>query len=335
MGFKKLDIEDLVISNDAITSPVWSNNVLTLNTFFTSSTQVTQSGDFYVDIYNINPTASNSEVQFSVAYGDVEGSGSVLYNEDINVFSPSKTTYEQYKNLILGNSSDYFIFNGEESKYIYILNIDRARYKESLLPGSFQLHFDVGSNKLYLIDDSSINNIPQFIEGGRVYNIIEAESNWQPKNDPTISISTYGYLLPDMGIIILGGEILDKSVGTGGINLNTDRSMPATEYSLANNVKKFIEKLTTFSLSSKETLSSNFIFIRARNGEFNYSKNPSFTQGNTGEVLYEQYVINPQTFITTIGLYNDNNELLATAKLSKPLQKDFTKELLVRCKLDF
>ena len=43
----------------------------------------------------------------------------------------------------------------------------------------------------------------------------------------------------------------------------------------------------------------------------------------------------PQSFITTIGLYNDNNDLLAVAKLSRPLLKDFTKESLVRVKLDY
>jgi hypothetical protein len=43
----------------------------------------------------------------------------------------------------------------------------------------------------------------------------------------------------------------------------------------------------------------------------------------------------PQTYITTVGMYNDNNELLAVAKLSRPLLKDFTKEALIRIKLDF
>ena len=43
----------------------------------------------------------------------------------------------------------------------------------------------------------------------------------------------------------------------------------------------------------------------------------------------------PTVYITTVGLYNDNGDLLAVAKLSKPLAKDFTKESLVRVKLDF
>ena len=50
---------------------------------------------------------------------------------------------------------------------------------------------------------------------------------------------------------------------------------------------------------------------------------------------YFDFINNPQVYITTIGLYNDTNQLLAVAKLSRPLAKDFTKEALVRVKLDF
>ena len=46
-------------------------------------------------------------------------------------------------------------------------------------------------------------------------------------------------------------------------------------------------------------------------------------------------VENPQVYITTIGLYNDNDELLAVAKLSKPIAKNFTKSLLFKVKLTF
>ncbi len=90
-----------------------------------------------------------------------------------------------------------------------------------------------------------------------------------------------------------------------------------------------------FTLNSVETLSSNFIFVRARNADFNYSENPSFISGSTGEVIFNDFINNPQTYITTVGLYNDNNELLAVSKLSRPLPKDFVRELNIRMKLDF
>jgi hypothetical protein len=86
---------------------------------------------------------------------------------------------------------------------------------------------------------------------------------------------------------------------------------------------------------SEEVLTSNFVFIRARNAEFNYSQNPTFIDSTTGGVRFTDFITAPQTFITTVGLYNDNGDLLAVAKLSKPLKKDFTKEALIRVKLDF
>ena len=90
---------------------------------------------------------------------------------------------------------------------------------------------------------------------------------------------------------------------------------------------------TGFTLRSEETLTSDFVFVRARNSEFNYSTNPSFISGSTGEVAFDQFINNPQTYITTVGMYNDATELLAVAKLSRPLLKDFTKESLIRVKL--
>jgi hypothetical protein len=76
------------------------------------------------------------------------------------------------------------------------------------------------------------------------------------------------------------------------------------------------------------------VFVRIKNGEYNYTSNPSFISGS-GNLIYSNFINSPQTYMTTVGMYNNNNELLAVAKLSKPLVKDFTKEALVRVKLDW
>jgi hypothetical protein len=96
-----------------------------------------------------------------------------------------------------------------------------------------------------------------------------------------------------------------------------------------------ISGAASFTANSQETLTSDYVFVRARNSEFNYSENPSFISGSTGEVIYNQFINAPQVYLTTIGMYNDSNELVAVAKMSRPLLKDFTKEALVRVKLDF
>jgi hypothetical protein len=159
----------------------------------------------------------------------------------------------------------------------------------------------------------------------------------------TLNSGSYGWFLPDIGTIILNAPALDLPHASGGIALNTLRTSNAN---VANPIRLYstgsgTRGLTTgsltssFSLNSNETITSDFVFCRARNAEFNYTENPSFISGSTGAVLYDLFINSPTTYITTVGMYNDSNELLAVAKLSKPLKKDFTKEALIRVKLDF
>ena len=103
-----------------------------------------------------------------------------------------------------------------------------------------------------------------------------------------------------------------------------------------NNQKIFaaISGAKHFICDSEEVITSQYYFARAKNFEFNYTNNPTF-QDNTGNLTFQSMISNPKTFITTVGLYNDNSELLAVAKLSQPVAKDFTKEALFRIKLDF
>ena len=87
-------------------------------------------------------------------------------------------------------------------------------------------------------------------------------------------------------------------------------------------------------LYSEETINSTFYFVRAKNSQFNYTNNASFVDEDN-RILHASMKNNPKVFITTVGLYNTANELVAVAKLSQPVAKDFTKEALIRVKLDY
>jgi len=85
---------------------------------------------------------------------------------------------------------------------------------------------------------------------------------------------------------------------------------------------------------SEESTTITQIYIRARNQEFNYSQNPSFCD-EEGYVRFPEWVDNPVVYITTIGLYNDDGDLLVVAKLPQPFKKDFTTELLTKIEIQF
>ena len=344
-AFYPIEPQDMVISTENVTSTVWENNQPTLTTMFTSSVQAASAtGQFYYSIYGSEEATGS--VQFQIAYCDADGNGSLLYNPNVPKLSPTRTNYGQYRNLVLGDEEASFVFGNQSSSYFYALPIERAGYKEEILPGVWTLAINNGAgNTIYLTDDSRLGGAAVFSEAGRVYNIVTGSAGnvYTDTNQPvgwTKDSGSYGWLLPDIGVLLLSGEALDGTVADSGIGLGTNR----TVNNQSNNPGKLFADIKNgtgvspspgFTLNSQENLSSDFIFCRARSQNSNYSTNPSFISGSDGAVLYNSFINDPQVYITTVGLYNDDQELVAVAKLSRPLLKDFTKELLVRIKLDF
>ena len=338
MSFKRFEADDLVVSAEPVSAPVWSTGTPVLTSFYTSSTQPSStSGQYYLDVYQTGSEINGSTVQLAIAYADAVGSGSAKYNTAVDGKSPSSTIFGQYRSLVLGDEESRFSFGGVVSEYFYVISIDRDRFKEALLPGSFNLALTNGSATLNLTDNSVATSTISFTDSGRVFQVVSG-SNGSPftgvnANGYSAGSGSYGYFLPDIGVILLNGEALDESAANGGITLSTGRNSNTTD----NNQRKLYNAINTgafFQLNYRETISSQFVFTRVRNSEFNYSTNPSYITGS-GDLRISNMINAPQTYITTVGMYNDNNELLAVAKLSRPLLKDFTKEALIRIKLDF
>jgi hypothetical protein len=346
MSFVSLNTSDFVVSADSITSTLWSGEVPTLTQFFTSSQ--TSSFDTFLDVFQTGSLRSDAAVQFSIAYGEVEGSGSAPYNTLVTGSSPSRVTYGQYRTLVNGDENTNFNFGegNTDSRDMYALTVNRARYKEKLFPGTFNLVLSGSdgsvASKIQLTDNSKDVTTLTFTDAGRVFDIVSGTNGSAVSESVTGSVTpgrtpsgSYGKFLPDVGLILLNPRALALSASQGGVGLVVNDDLTNTAL-VANNSTLFesIKLAQTFSLNSEETITSDFIFVRVRNTDFNYTTNPSMISGS-GEFVHSSLINNPQTFITTVGLYNDATELLSVAKLSKPLVKDFTKEALVRVKLDF
>ena len=337
MAFKRFDPEDFVVSSDSITSTLWSTGAPTLTEFYTSSVQAAgSSGNYYLAVYQTASNLSTAAVQFDIAYADSVGSGSVLYNPIVPSNSYTKTIYGQYRSLILEDENANFIFgtgnNVLTGSNFWVLSIERANYKQSLFPGSLNLKLSGSGGTINLTDDSLDNPVSTFIGSTRVYQLISGSNGTAGSlaNSGYVAGSgSYGLVFPDLGTILLNPYAISQSIRVAPSRSNNSDGL--------NNTRLFnsIVLGDSFTLNSQETITSDYVFVRARNSEFNYSENPSFISGSTGEVIYSNFINSPQVYVTTVGLYNDSNDLLAVAKMSRPLLKDFTKEALVRVKLDF
>jgi len=343
MSFTRLDPTDFVVSADSVTAPAWSNNVTTLTSFFTASAVST--GSYYIDVYDGNISSPSSSIQFSVAYGHYAGSGSAPLNSLVVGKSPTRITFGQFRNLIYGDAESAVNFGtgNTNSPDLIAIQVDRNRYKESLFPGTFNLTLLNGANgPIKLTDNSNDVTTITYVDGGRVFNIVSG-SNGTAKNSPTLTgavqgytvSGSYGLFLPDIGLILLNPRALSLSTATGGITASFSAANTVAASSANNDlIYTIIKSGASFQLNSQETISSDYVFVRFKNADYNYTTNPSFITGS-GELIYSNFINSPQTYPTTVGLYNDNNELLAVAKMSKPLTKDFTKEALIRVKLDW
>ncbi len=246
------------------------------------------------------PGAGSETIYSGMANIFISNRSNVQYSTataDKNGSNTAKAIYGKLRNIVFGDNNAEFVWNGSSQPTFTVLSIARDKYKSALLPGSLKLGASTGYT------DNSNMAPPQLFNCGRAYKLVQG-STTNGAFSYGVGTGEYGYVFPDIGIII------------GSIN--------------------FITLIASgFILKNEDSTPLNSVFIRARNPEYNYPSNPSFISGSSGIIIYPEWYENPQAYITTIGLYNDNNELLATAKLPRPYNKNFNNEALFQVNLNF
>ena len=302
-------------------------------------------------------TATGSgEVQFSIAYGDANGYGAPTLTQNDDSTMPTKATYNQFKNVLLDSSDPYFsIYSGStagggDMVSFYAININRARYKERLDPGNISIDLSGSIRSITLIDDSGGTD-ENVTTAGRVYNLVSGSLNIGTAATSSVNSATasngqgWGLFYPDMGIILLNPAALSSSVDTklapaydSQKSVYHNLSLSGSTYSANSGSVMLLRSLqggADFQVRRTENVSTSHYFVRANNREFNFSNNPTFVTGSTGQFVQSLFERDPHVYITSVGLYDDSNELLAVAKTSKPIEKSFDKEVAIKVKLDF
>jgi len=355
MSLTRFSQGDIVISTDSLVTSTWSGNTNNLQTAFTSSANnfisPTSSGFFHLDVYDKVLTDTSAELQYSIAYGNRLGSGSPDFTNDSGSHgqNASRVTYGAYRNLVFGDENQFFTFGTHTPDDIYVINVARARYKQTLKPGTLNLQLSAsvatspGTHHNFQLTDDSItqNGSAKLTNLGRQFNIVSGSSGVMSGSllGQTVS-GSYGLFYPDAGVLILNPDAFGS--GSGFLGPNKHRGEMTNYEGVMYSGKERNPELLYCAISSsgnfivdtEEKVTSQYYFARAKNFEYNYTTNPSFTDGS-GNLSFSSMINNPVTYITTVGLYNDSSDLVAVAKLSQPVVKDFTKEALIRVKLDY
>ena len=321
---------------------------------------------FYLNVYPDADHHTNNDPYLSITYGNFFGNlGSGSFDLDtgsIKVF-PTKTIYTQYKNLLLGteNVEDEFIFatgsagatvTGDD---IFIIDFSSFKMKDQIDAGILEITLTGSKGQFTFRDDS-----PFLTQASAVYQLISGSIN-----DSTAVLPPYqgiGLFYPANGCVIFNAQKLNDLVGLSDISGSQGSvSQCLANYSTASigtlnindqqiattiNHKVFFWSLQNtnglFKVRKTEFVPARHYFVRVKNRDFNYSNNPTYvfdgTEDNVharGTIRWSDFVTDPRTYVTSVGLYNDSNELVAVAKLSRPALKSFDNELLVKVRLDF
>ncbi len=345
MAFKVFD-PDKKVENlyTTVAEPMWSGDTGNITTFYTGSTQDSNNGKYYYDVHASND--QTQPVEFAITYGHQHGSGSEGSSTS-GTTNPTKAIYSQLRQILLPAETTQFNFHGGsgtdyKSEDVFAIAVNRARYREKMDPGNWELHLSSGSRSIRLIDDSDANKNPQLGNAKREFNVVSGSiANGVHTTASTTATSTnsgsYGLFYPELGMIILN----PNSLASGSVNTSESAFIePLVRSTGTNNLNhrkllKSIESGSYFSARREEQKRSSFYFCDVLAGEFNHSQNPSFFTGSNAELVNNSFKREPTTYITTVGLYNDNNELLAVAKMSKPFKKDANTEALIKVRLDY
>jgi len=337
-SYIKLATDDSVVASETVTRPLFttgSADAGTIVRFYASGSagNVFSSTHTIEDEKNTSVYAHPNDIyvgynQFSMQYGNISGSYSRVSTPQGVGYS--QIVYNSIRNLIYGDESVNVSFSGiSQVSNIYVLSFARRQYKETLLPSSFNLSIVNGGVTMNLTDNSKDLNTNKFINSRRYFDLVSG-SNGSLGSGQAISNTvsgSYGYVFPDLGMVVINGDSLALSTANKGLGI-------VPQIGNINNAGRLVSYFTSLSARSQETIHSKFVYVRVKNGDLNYTTNPSIID-STGSFIYPDLISNPQTYITTVGLLNDDGDLLAVAKISKPIVKDFTKEALIQVKLDY
>jgi hypothetical protein len=369
--FKNFDSGDIVAGRiQNVSSGVWTSGAVSQSLFYVSTNQITNIGDtqleigngaYYWDVYDKqNPDSdTTSEKYFSIAYGHAQGSGSGTFDVSTTKFFPTKATYTQYKNILLspednsfsfasGSSNNPSLISSISSNDIYVINFCSAKFKERLDAGQFEMTITGPSGSITIIDDSRAQFSSMGVRNKGIYNMVSGSLDSGVISDDNGTIyNGIGLFYPTVGIVVLNPSAISRMTGlpspvisstdVDSLGLRFSKNQAILLYGSVSQTSPSGLGISKIISRSTEYIPTRHYFVRVKNQEFNYSNNPSFIQTGSfyGQLKFPEFSTDPRVYITTVGLYNENNDLLAVAKLSQPLLKSFDTEALIKVQLSW
>tara|TARA_R110000824_G_scaffold237444_1_gene426202 strand:- start:545 stop:1693 length:1149 start_codon:yes stop_codon:yes gene_type:complete len=366
---------DKITSTEKVTTPYFAGGYteLTASNITTSSLSDTNETYFY-GISNSNTvTTEEFNIAFGSTngYGAVTAANKKNVNDAIYkhyaslLLTPTEVTGGFF---ISSKGSSGAISTGKDSE-IYVLTARRSNMKDRLNKGNWTIalsgsgtataNLGPGGVDILSLTDDSVNNNPTATPAGDRYNIVSGALGVNITGQEA-SVKTYGHYYSDMGVLVFSATELSASIpGSGSQAGSTVQFSPTGRVStnigdqfrgfgFPTNASDTVDRKVALrfvnclkplggklSFRDEEDQVSAQYFCRVRSGQSNFSNNPTFVSGSNNELRNSKMRGNPQTFISSVQLYNPNGDMVAVGNLSTPLKKNFSSEATIKVKLTY
>lgn len=309
------------------------------------------------------------------AVSKLSGSTSAQNAKKINIYNQMAQVlmgYDHTGSIQRFDEDGNILAGGTKLDECYFLNFSRLIIKDEVKKGSFQLELGVrhgaaghtnpfSSGERILIHDISASNDFRVNSPAGEYGILQAVN---AGTGSAIKAGTEnvpcGLIFYQAGIAVISGSVFNSTRDGGilaqgthvsGYHFAADKTVimqvnaaggkgkanswqQLTASQISGAADSFRRRIYNLQFNNTTELNSTIYFCRVNHNDFNYSANPTYLENSQIRVKNTRSDM-PSSYITTIGLYSADNELLAVAKVSEPLKKDPTTELTLRVRLDY
>lgn len=317
---------------------------------------------FFESVYDYPHLSSSANHIFDLSMGYSNDSGlsasaNIQNRQKINMYNHMAQVlmgYDHTGSIVKFDEDGNLLAGGTKIKEAYFMCFSRLLVKDEIKKGSFtlelgrQVAYNSQHESILTITDANAQNDFRVNSPTGEYGILSCSlggaysGNVAPASGSIVSNGFAGLIFYQAGIVVLTASVFASSSHLGGKGKDKAQMLPdgtpvetmfMTSYITASTAA-LRHRIKSLSFNNTTELNSTLYFCRINNNDYNYSSNPSYVTGSK-VVVKNNTLDSPVTYITTVGFYSSDNELLAVAKLSEPLKKDPTNELIIRGRADF
>lgn len=369
-AFKNLGQNDIVSTRTLLHEAIPLTGTIVSGTYNDDNIKFHSHGMFQT-VYDYPYLSSSANHIFDLTFG--YSANSSLYDTADQQYKKKKNVYNQMSQILVGydhtgsvlefDEDGNILAGGAKIRESFIIPFSRLLVKDEIKKQTFSMELGVHhsytgsvfSQRVLITDSGSKENYFVNSPAGEYGILYATASSGAGTANPTFELLKSNGQLPvgliyyQAGIVVLSANVFNDNAAGGIIHdstgsckfKNSNGNVTSSITNIINDstiqviTDNFRHRLYNLSFNNTTELNSTIYFCRANHNEFNYSTNPSYLNNSKIIVKEDNPNSDPISYITTIGLYSPNNELLAVSKLSEPLKKTPSTEFTLRVRLDY